>query len=211
MHSTGERTVLVLLEEAPGGEDHLLTYLLPSSLAPEVVPGCRVVVPFRGRRSAGIVLALDVPVPSTTELRQVASVLDPEPVVGGFRAVLAEWLAARYLALRSETYRLFLPPGTPRKRKRLLHLAVPWPRFRQRLERFILPPEDRERVLTVLAPLAARDRAPETIREGLGALSRLLEILLGEGYLVWREPWQRSGPAARQVTFLRLSGKPPWI
>ncbi|MCL6615473.1 MAG: hypothetical protein K6U03_12865 [Firmicutes bacterium] len=127
----GERTALVLLEEAPGGEDRLLTYAIPSPLLGEIVPGCRVIVPFGGRRSAGIVLALDAPAPEGARLRPIQAVLDPEPVVSGLRAELAEWLATRYLCLRSEAYRLFFPPGVPRTRRRLLGLAAPWPRCAQ--------------------------------------------------------------------------------
>ncbi len=203
------RTAEVLLERGSGGADRLLTYLIPPALAGRLRPGARVVVPVGPRQVAGIVLALDAPPPGGTALRPISRILEEGPLVSETRAALADWLAGRYLCRRCDAWRLFLPPGVARAAGRRLRLAVPAPDLERRLARFILPPGEAQQLAAGLGRLKRGDLSPDRLRRELGPLYRQIEVLLGEGYLAWREPWQRPRPAARLVATYRLSGLQP--
>ncbi|MGE5550179.1 MAG: primosomal protein N' [Bacteroidota bacterium] len=203
-----ERTAEVLLEHGAGKNDQVLTYAVPEALAPRLAPGARVVVPVGRRAVTGVVLAVDVPAAGFS-LRPIALILEGEALVTPVQARLADWLAARYLCRLCDAWRLFLPPGVARRGMRRIGLAVPWRELRCRLEKFILPAADAERLRNVLAALVKADASPDRLKDRLGPVYKQVEVLLGEGYLAWREPWQQKTPGARHVTFVRLAEHSP--
>ena len=203
-------TAEVLLERGSGGADRLLTYLIPPALSGRLRPGARVVVPVGRREMAGIVLSLEVPPPEGTSLRPIARILEEAPLVSEARAALADWLAGRYLCRRCDAWRLFLPPGVARTAGRRLRLAVPPSDLERRLTRFILPADEARLLAASLGRLRRGDLSPDRLRRELGPLYQQVEVLLGEGYLSWREPWQRQRPGAKLVATYRLAeGQPP--
>src|SRR5574341_2690973 len=79
------------------------TYAVPGALAPDLVAGSRVVVPFRRKALIGVVLELDQPelhgrAPEGKEIREVVEVLDPLPALTPQLIELGRWIAGYYLA-----------------------------------------------------------------------------------------------------------------
>src|SRR3970282_745257 len=86
------------------------TYSIPGSLQDAVVPGSRVVVPFRKRAMVGVVLALAEQAPKETQVREIIEGLDPIPAVPLKLIELGQWVAQYYLAPPGAVFRGLLPP-----------------------------------------------------------------------------------------------------
>ena len=99
------------------------TYSIPGSLQDAVVPGSRVVVPFRKRAMVGVVLALAEQAPKETQVREIIEVLDPIPAVPLKLIELGQWVAQYYLAPPGEVFRGILPPATDIRLERELFLT----------------------------------------------------------------------------------------
>jgi primosomal protein N' (replication factor Y) len=89
------------------------SYAVPDGL-PLPARGCRVVVPFAGRRVIGVVTGT-APEPladgRSFALKDVAEIVDESPLVSAPLLDLAEWMADYYLAPPGECLRLVLPPA----------------------------------------------------------------------------------------------------
>ncbi|MBE3575324.1 MAG: primosomal protein N' [Firmicutes bacterium] len=105
--------------------DQAFTYGVPASLAQEVQPGCRVLVPFGSRRLTGMAWKVRAAEPQLDRggpasgggagrLREILAVVDREPLLDAHLRQLVEWLAAYYLAPVAEAIRTVLPPGLER-------------------------------------------------------------------------------------------------
>ncbi len=88
--------------------DRPFTYSLPASLQGRVRVGCRVSAPFGSRQLTGVVVRLhSSPVDST--IRDVAKLIDEEPVLERELLSLGEWIAEYYCAPIGEVLRGMLP------------------------------------------------------------------------------------------------------
>ena len=83
-------------------------YLVPPQIEPEIGIGKRVLVPFGRRRMVGIVLG---PAEPRDDLKAVASVLDPRPLLTAAELDFLRWASAYYLYPLGETIRAALPAG----------------------------------------------------------------------------------------------------
>lgn len=88
--------------------DATFTYRIGEGQAPVV--GGRVIVPFREKKLSGVVTRLHDEEPKY-KLKQVAAVLDAEPVLDAHLRALGEWIASYYIAPLGEVYRAMLPLG----------------------------------------------------------------------------------------------------
>lgn len=107
----------------PAGSDPLrdepsrlatFTYRLPDHLREPAAIGHLVQIPLQTSTALGVIAALaDTPPPglSLEEIRDVAEILDPLPIVTPTQVELARWIAAKFLAPLNQTMRLMLPPG----------------------------------------------------------------------------------------------------
>lgn len=90
------------------------TYRLPEHLRDVALLGHLVQVPLGASNALGVIFAFaDAPpaeLPAETEIRDVAEILDPLPVVTPAQIELAYWIAREYLAPLNQTIRLMLPP-----------------------------------------------------------------------------------------------------
>ncbi len=94
------------------------TYSIPAELAGKLQPGQRVRVPFRRTTRVGYCVALE----PTTEIerpRDIASVLDPEPLVPADLLELARWISGYYACSLGEALRAMLPGGVRRSRPKV--------------------------------------------------------------------------------------------
>ena len=85
--------------------DRAFTYALNGDI-PGV--GCRVLVPFRNEKLAGVVVRVHDDTPPV-EAKPLITILDREPIVSGSLLELAQWIAQYYIAPLGEVLRTMLP------------------------------------------------------------------------------------------------------
>src|SRR5712692_2962711 len=100
------------------------TYAVPGPLAEVVVPGSRVVVPFRNRALVGVVLGLTAHRLEAEQIKEIAEVLDPVPALPPLLLELGRWIANYYLAPPGEVFRAMLPPAVELRQARELLLTA---------------------------------------------------------------------------------------
>src|SRR5580693_5156694 len=84
------------------------TYGVPDALEETVVPGARVLVPFRNRAVLGVVVELHRKPPDLIKIKNVSEVWDPIPALPPRLLELGKWVANYYLAPVGETCRAML-------------------------------------------------------------------------------------------------------
>ena len=89
--------------------DKLFTYAVPEALRGRVKPGSRVLVPFGPRRVTGYAIAERRRVPGAVKLREIAALVDEEPLLTEELLDLARWMSAYYLHPLGEVLRAVLP------------------------------------------------------------------------------------------------------
>lgn len=102
----------VVVSAATYWSDRPYSYSIPIGKESSVQPGVRVMVPFgRGnRRCEGIVISL-CNAESGRELKPIASILDPSPVLSTEQLKLALWMRERYFCTVFEAAKTMLPAG----------------------------------------------------------------------------------------------------
>ncbi len=86
------------------------TYTVPESIAEDVLPGHRVLVPFKNRRVTGFVLGPGAPVREKA-LKPIIEVLDEAPIFSESMIPFFRWISEYYLHPIGETIRTGLPGG----------------------------------------------------------------------------------------------------
>ena len=91
-----------------GPSELVFDYAIPAELP--VVEGCRVRVPIRQKTSSGTVLAiLEPPAISEFAMREVQSLIDPEPLITPTLLKIARWIADYYGSSIESVIRSILP------------------------------------------------------------------------------------------------------
>ena len=92
-------------------------YLIPDGLRERLVPGMRVDVPFgRGNRTTtGFCVSVGPPPNIRKKLKEIAAVLDSEPLVSAEMLKLTEWIADRYLCGWGQVLESIIPAGVKNK------------------------------------------------------------------------------------------------
>jgi primosomal protein N' (replication factor Y) (superfamily II helicase) len=88
------------------------TYAVPEWLRGQVLPGSRVLVPFRKKSLVGVVVESVDAAPEGTKIREICRVLDLLPALTPKLIELGLWIAGYYLAPIGEVFRAMLPPVT---------------------------------------------------------------------------------------------------
>ncbi len=93
--------------------DKPFDYSVPSDLAGQVRPGCRVLVPFGSgnRKRQGMVLALETAEVPPEKIKPVSAVLDREPLLTEEMLKLAQWVRDTTFCTLYDAVRLMLPVG----------------------------------------------------------------------------------------------------
>jgi primosomal protein N' (replication factor Y) len=89
--------------------DKLFTYAVPEALRGRVKPGSRVLVPFGPRRVTGYAIEERRRVPGMVKLKEIAALVDEEPLLTEELLDLARWMSAYYLHPLGEVLRAVLP------------------------------------------------------------------------------------------------------
>ena len=99
------------------GDDHLTRafhYLVPESLRPTTRVGQLVWIPFGRQHLQGVIVRFDEKSP-VEETREIAQIVDPEPVLSPVHIELAHWISEQYLAPIHRVILSMLPPGITQK------------------------------------------------------------------------------------------------
>jgi len=97
---------------SPIAQRRTFSYTIPPGLT--VAVGQAVLVPFGDKLLQGVVLGLS-DYPSVEETREIASTLEPYPLLSPPQVALAYWLSGYYLSPLFDAVALMLPPGFERK------------------------------------------------------------------------------------------------
>ena len=91
--------------------DKLFTYRVPAELRGRIRPGARVLVPFGRSRATGYVVSAGSETPAAMRLREIAALVDEEPLITPALLDLARWMAGYYVHPLGEALRAVLPAG----------------------------------------------------------------------------------------------------
>ena len=91
-----------------GPSELIFDYAIPADLPVE--PGCRVRIPIRQKTTSGTVLSV-IPPPEQSEfaMREVKSLIDPEPLITPNLLKVARWIANYYGSSIESVIRSILP------------------------------------------------------------------------------------------------------
>ena len=128
-----------------------LTYAVPDDLSDRVAVGSRVVVPVRGRREMGVVIA-DGALRDGVKARAILSAPDDAPVIDAALLSLCAWIADYYVAPLGVVLRTALPaaltgatvPVPAVKTRRVARLATRLPTLMERDAAFARAKKQRE-------------------------------------------------------------------
>jgi primosomal protein N' (replication factor Y) len=128
-----------------------LTYAVPDDLSERVAVGSRVVVPVRGRREMGVVVA-DGALREGVTAKQILSAPDNAPVIDPGLLALCQWIAEYYVAPLGVALRTALPaaltgaaaPIPPQKTRRVARLRRRLPTIMERDALFARAKKQRE-------------------------------------------------------------------
>jgi primosomal protein N' (replication factor Y) (superfamily II helicase) len=99
------------------------TYAIPDALRESILPGSRVLVPFRNKSLVGVVVECVPQGPEGTKIREITKALDFLPALTPKLIELAHWIAGYYLAPIGEVFRAMLPPITELRTERQIVLT----------------------------------------------------------------------------------------
>ena len=88
------------------------TYAVPEALRGQVLPGSRVLAPFRKKSLVGVVVEMVETPTEGTKIREISKLLDLLPALTPKLIELGHWIAGYYLAPIGEVFRAMLPPVT---------------------------------------------------------------------------------------------------
>jgi primosomal protein N' (replication factor Y) len=103
-----------------------LIYSIPASLADQISPGMRVLIPLRKRTMTGVVWEILHENP-LVQAKEILAVLDDEPIIDAELLKLAQWISQYYLASLGEVLATVLPPNSRRDSKRTVILKPDQP------------------------------------------------------------------------------------
>jgi len=108
------------------------TYAIPPELLPKIKVGSLVLIPFGKRKIAGIITKITKTGVKgmQKEIKQIARIINPEPVIDEQHLKLAEWLSEHYFAPLSQGLFEMLPLPPKRKersRQKLITAQTPLP------------------------------------------------------------------------------------
>ncbi len=169
--------------------DRLFTYELPLPLRYRAQAGCRVLVPFGGRKLTAVLLRVHDDLPAH-EAREVLTLLDEEPVLDGELLRLGKWIAEYYCAPIGEVLKGMLPlSGEMRRTKRFSLTQTGRDVARQLIDR-----PDTGAALRILAALEERPLSIEYLATKVEGARPALQALLKRGWVTAEERQEERDP-----------------
>jgi primosomal protein N' (replication factor Y) len=189
--------------------DRAFTYALNGEI-PDV--GCRVLVPFRNEKLAGVVVRVHDDAPPV-DAKPLITILDPEPILSSQLLELAQWIAQYYIAPLGEVLRTMLPLMAEVRRVVLYRITDTGREVlyqgaeKGSSRRSKLPPEEQNLEYAVLNYLENGEAAKiSRLRASTGASLLLLHGMLRKKWIA-RETAANARDARRMVRWAVLGGK----
>ncbi len=175
-----------------GPSELVFDYAIPAGL--NVLPGCRVRIPLRRKSATGTVLSVVVPEQADFALRELESLIDPEPLITPVLLRTGEWIARYYASSIESVIRSLLPEAVrseenSAKTRRIAVLdAAPDPAV---LEKLLKRAPRQHAVLSLLAAATDKRMPVADLGEGSAATLKSMEkagLLRLEAEEVRRDP-----------------------
>jgi len=178
----------------------VFTYAVPEALADELIVGKRVVVPFGNKRLySALLYQVDVVPAKATRIKQIAYILDNEPIVTEQQLKLWQWMAGYYICGLGDIMAAALPGSFRLSSQTQVSISE----TKQDL------PNLNESELMVLAQVGAHNSISVDQLETLGAkatIQRALDTLFKAGLVeITEEMADQIKPRTRE--FLTLSAE----
>jgi primosomal protein N' (replication factor Y) (superfamily II helicase) len=179
------------------------TYAVPEALRASMLPGCRVLVPFRKKSLVGVVVGCVEKAPADTKLREITRVVDVLPALTPKLLELGQWIANYYLAPIGEVFRSMLPPITELTSRREVSLTDAGRAAADELRKKFLLPESGDEESAALAELAEKGKVLSLANAvKLGFSAELLLRLQRRGLVDIRETVKgRKGKTQRTIAW----------
>ena len=199
------KIVRVVIDLSHTAVDQLFDYSVPEEwgILPEV--GSRVIVPFGHRKAVGFVWE-KTNTSEREELKPIIEVLDEEPLLTREQILLCDTIAEKYLSLRLDSLRLFLPPGMVVGTEKVWSLPKDsCQNYSERINSLTMSDETHKIILSSLEK--AKQSPDYLIHGGEPELNRILALLASEGYLHthWRSRTNKVRPKTEKV--IRLNSE----
>ena len=160
--------------------------------------GSRILVPLGRRKVTAIATALCDAAPSGIVCKDVAAVLDEQPILTEELLRLVDWMAGYYVASRAEVLSLVVPRGLTSTSQRILTLGDGEPRG------------ETERAVVAYVRTAGAECVLSELKRALRPTSvdAAIKKLVARGVLVSRERIDAPQVRPRTERFVELVGKP---
>lgn len=181
------------------------TYRVPETMQHRVQPGCRLLVPFAGRKLVGVALRVhDQPPP--VDPKPALRLVDEEPVLDAHMLQLAEWMADYYCAPLGEVLRSMAPAAAELRRTVVFGLTDAGLAAVRQLS--IAPDQDTAAQLLLL--LQSRPRSAEYLTRKLPGAKRALLVLERKGWITREEVQTARDPlrASSRRLLIRFLQRP---
>jgi primosomal protein N' (replication factor Y) len=182
-----------------GPSELIFDYAIPADLPVE--PGCRVRIPIRQKTTSGTVLSV-IPPPEQSEfaMREVKSLIDPEPLITPNLLKVARWISNYYGSSIESVIRSILPEavrteGNSAKTRRIATATEsPDP---EELEKLAKRAPKQHAILTLL--LVAENRSLPTTDLGDGSAPSLKSLEKKGLIIITTEEIRRNPEAAEEI------------
>ncbi len=159
--------------------DQAFTYRLPETLRHRAQRGCRLTVPFTGRKLTGVILEVHDRRPAYA-LREVLRLVDEQPVLDEGLMRLGAWIASYYCAPLGEVYRGMMPLSGETRKGKVYSLTDTG---RDVARQLILGDAETEPSLQLLRMLESRPMTENYLKTKFENAKRLLTALEKKGFV----------------------------
>lgn len=180
--------------------DRAFTYRLPETLRHRVQTGCRLLVPFTGRKLTGVVVRTHNH-PPDAQARDALRLIDAEPVFDEHLLRLAQFIANYYCAPLGEVLRTMAPLGGEMRKTKIWALTD---KGHQVTRQLVMETGDPDSATALLRALEARPLAEATLERKIPGAKKLLKNLEKKGLVAQEENLAGRDPLRAPASKLRV-------
>jgi len=181
------------------------SYRVDRAFANPLVPGARVVVPFRNRREIGVCVGFTLVTDATRKYKSILDVPDAEPAIDAAMLALCRWIAAYYVVPLGVALRCVLPtlltgaaaPTPAQKVRRVAVIVQELPSLMRRDRVFARAPQQRA-LFELLESLGGRSPV-EHVVEQLSFSPSVLKGLVARGLVALEQEVVNRDPFASRI------------
>lgn len=189
--------------------DRVFTYKLPETLEHRVRRGCRVIVPFGGRKLTGVVIEAHNRTPEIAT-REALRLVDAEPIFQEELMALAKWIAEYYCAPLGEVLRSMAPLTGEIRKTRVWALTD---KGRDVARQLLIGTASDEAAVGLLRALESRPLTEASIVRKFADGAKLIRSLQRKGFLEVEQSYVDRDPLRAPAARLRVEfrGRPAGV